>query len=188
MPRRLLLLLILVCVCPLTGAQRRADTRPAAAALSEILKPGLALQDRNGDGAIDFVNARIALSDNPSAAELAAASDIAARLGFETSALNLPLRGDDSAPVIFVGHKSLAGSGAALDAIGGVAGALSIGTLRSSLFAFWYTIRVLSPAILKYTTLGGRGFGGGGSGLSRKAVPPAVSALRSRIRLMTGSR
>ncbi|MGH9143675.1 MAG: hypothetical protein ACRD2I_21270, partial [Vicinamibacterales bacterium] len=104
---------------------RTAPGDPAAASLSEIFKPGVVLQDRNGDGAIDFVDARIVLPGQPSSAEVAAASDIAARLGFETSAMNLPLpvaRGfvaAPSTPTIFVGAKSLAGSGVTLDAIGG---------------------------------------------------------------------
>ncbi|HEX3646216.1 MAG TPA: M14 family metallopeptidase [Vicinamibacterales bacterium] len=124
MNRRLLLALALAAVCPLSGAGQRADTTPAPAPLSDFFKPGVVLQDRNGDGAIDFVDARIVLAEQPSSAELAAASDIAARLGFETSAMNLPLtveRGfqPSDSPTIFVGTKSLAGSGVTLAAIGG---------------------------------------------------------------------
>src|SRR5580704_1705903 len=122
--RRLLLALALAALCPLSGAGQRADTTPVPAALSDFFKPGVVLQDRNGDGAIDFVDARLILAEQPSSVELAAASDIAARLGFETSALNLPLtvaRGYQPAdnPTIFVGAKSLAGSGVTLAAIGG---------------------------------------------------------------------
>ena len=124
--RLLLLALALTAVCPLPGAGQRADPAPAPATLSDFFRTGVVLQDRNGDGAIDFVDARIVLPEQPSSAELAAASDIAARLGFETSAMNLPLavaRGYQPAdtPTIFVGAKSLAGSGATLDAIGGAA-------------------------------------------------------------------
>src|SRR5258707_3826103 len=122
--RRLLLALALAAVCPLSGTGQRADSTPIPAALSAFFKPGTVLQDRNGDGAIDFVDARIVLAEQPSPAELAAASDIAARLGFETSAMNLPLsvaRGfqPGDSPAIFVGAKSLAGSGATLAAISG---------------------------------------------------------------------
>ena len=63
---------------------------PASAALAEFFKPGIVFQDRNGDDAIDFVNARIVLAEQPTAAEIAAAADVAARLGFETSAMNIP--------------------------------------------------------------------------------------------------
>jgi hypothetical protein len=123
--RLLLLALALAAVCPLSGAgQPRTDAPPVPAALSDFFKPGLVFQDRNRDGAIDFVDARIVLSEQPSPAELAAASDVAARLGYETSAMNLPVpvaRGFQASeiPTIFVGAKSLAGSGATLDAVGG---------------------------------------------------------------------
>ena len=124
-PRAILLTVVLATMCPLFGAgQPRAAAPPGTAALSDFFKPGIVLQDRNGDGAIDFVDARIVLPEQPSSGELAAASDVAARLGFETSAMNLPLtvsrgfRPADS-PTIFVGAKSLSGSGVTLDAIGG---------------------------------------------------------------------
>src|SRR5215510_8461726 len=112
------------------GAVGRTQTAPARVALADFFKPGVVLQDRNGDGVVDFINARIALAPEPSDAELAAAADIAARLGFETSAMDLPLvrlkadaatantraagTGVASAsnrtdvPTIFVGVKSLA--------------------------------------------------------------------------------
>src|SRR5712691_12450462 len=70
---------------------RTAPVETVALSLSELFKPGVVFQDRNGDGAIDFVDARLVLSEQPSAGELAAASNIAARLGYETSAMNLPL-------------------------------------------------------------------------------------------------
>src|SRR5471030_1439453 len=94
----LLLALALAAVCPLSGAgQPRAEAPTIPIALSEFFKPGIVFQDRNGDGAIDFVDARIVLPEQPSSGEIAAASDVAARLGFETSAMTLPLtvaRGD----------------------------------------------------------------------------------------------
>src|SRR5438309_11685736 len=70
------------------GRVGRTDTAPPA--LGDFFKPGIVFQDRNGDGAVDFVDARIALADHPTAGELAAAADVAARLGVETSAMNLP--------------------------------------------------------------------------------------------------
>src|SRR5881394_2444574 len=101
----------------------------APAALGDLFKPGGALQDRNGDGAFDFVDARIVLADEPTAGELAAAADVAARLGYETSAMNLPVpRGasaDDAAFSIYIGAKALAQAGASADAIG--VGALKAG-------------------------------------------------------------
>src|SRR3954465_12617789 len=120
-PRFLLLALALAAICPLSGAgQKRADAPPAPAALDDFFKPGIVFQDRNGDGGIEFGDARIVLPEEPSAGEMAAASDVAARLGYETSAITLPvpvLRNDgapqaSASPTIFVGARSLAGTGA----------------------------------------------------------------------------
>ena len=72
-------------------AGRTAPAETAVASLSELFKPGIALQDRNEDGAIDFIDARFVLPEQPGAVELAAASNIAARLGFETSAMDIPV-------------------------------------------------------------------------------------------------
>ena len=116
------LILVLLTAGGAIGRTAPAETTPAS--LSELFKPGVVLQDRNGDGAIDFVDVRIVLPEQPSSGELAAASDVAARLGYETSAMNLPVtvaRGyqPGDSPTIFVGAKSLSGSGMSLDAIGG---------------------------------------------------------------------
>ncbi len=78
-----------------------APTRPAD--LASLFTPGSVLQDRNGDGFVDFINARIVLAEKPSAADVSAAADVAARFGFETMAMNLPM------PVT----SSASGSGAA---------------------------------------------------------------------------
>src|SRR2546429_7902971 len=77
---------------------RGQSVQPEAASigLSDFFRPGVVFLDTNEDGAVDFVNARIVLPAHPSAAELAAAADVAARLGFETSAMDLPL---DKVPV-----------------------------------------------------------------------------------------
>lgn len=48
-------------------------------------------QDRNGDGIVDYLNARIYVPDVPTPQELAAAANIAARLAFETTSMDLPI-------------------------------------------------------------------------------------------------
>jgi zinc carboxypeptidase len=111
--KRVCVVILVVCATGDTG-RTAEDTAPTS--LSEFFAPGTVFQDRNGDGAVDFVNARIVLPEHPTAGELAAAADIAARLGFETSAMDLPLdarsaRRSNPQPSIFVGAKSLAGSG-----------------------------------------------------------------------------
>ena len=115
----------------LAGAVGRTAPGDAVspAALGDLFKPGGALQDRNGDGAIDFVDVRIVLADEPTAGELAAAADVAARLGYETSAMNLPVphgaSEGDAAFSIYLGAKALSQAGASADAIG--VGALKAG-------------------------------------------------------------
>src|SRR5262249_11747057 len=117
--------LLLIVISTSIGRSAPADTNPLA--LSEFFRPGVIFQDRNGDGVVDYVTARVMLPEAPTAAEVAAAADVAARLGFETTAMNLPLRGgpppagaSDSSdePTIFIGAKSLARAGIAPDAIG----------------------------------------------------------------------
>jgi hypothetical protein len=138
MKRLSLVLLVIVS----SGTFGRTAPGDPAVSLSEFFKPGVVFQDRNGDGAVDFVNARIVLPDSPSASELSAAADVAARLGFETSAMDLPVvrlkpettaanatspimsgvnptGASRAAPAIFVGARSLAGTGVAVAALGG---------------------------------------------------------------------
>jgi len=52
--------------------------------LEDLFSRGFLLEDRNGDGLTDFVNAWLVLGEAPSPAVVAAASDVAAQLGFET--------------------------------------------------------------------------------------------------------
>jgi hypothetical protein len=81
--------------------------------LRNVFAPGYILQDRNGDDVIDFVNAKIVLPTGATEAELAAAANLAARLGYETSASNLDLGVFDSPrangfeqPVILIGARN----------------------------------------------------------------------------------
>jgi hypothetical protein len=78
--------------------------------VEDIFSPGFILEDRNGDGVIDFVNAELELGESPSPAAAAAASDVAARLGFETMAMNLPLTGSRAGAVIAIGTRPPAGA------------------------------------------------------------------------------
>src|SRR5262249_55534471 len=127
---------LLVCAAP---AGRGDQPATAPASIADFFRPGVVLLDTNGDGAIDFVNARIVLAEHPSAAELASAANISARLGFETSAMNLPLprrpagsrsgrpagAPRDDGPSVFVGSAPLAAIGVTAASIGG--GALKPG-------------------------------------------------------------
>src|SRR5262245_61828958 len=90
-PSAMTRLSILVIVLLSTAVGYTQPAAPARPDISAFFKPGVVFQDRNGDGVVDFVDARVALAESPTAGELAAAADVAARLGFETSAMDLPV-------------------------------------------------------------------------------------------------
>jgi len=59
--------------------------------LSSIFNPGYILLDKNDDSVIDFVNTKIVVPDDPTETHLVCAANILARLGYETSGMNLDL-------------------------------------------------------------------------------------------------
>jgi hypothetical protein len=130
--RFLQLLTIAALLAPLGSAGRVAEAQAPAPTLSEFFKPGLVFQDRNGDGVVDYVSARIALAERPTPGETAAAAAVAARLGFETTAMNLPVprftgsgASDESGAAgeatVYIGAKSLPKSATAGDGLGAAA-------------------------------------------------------------------
>jgi hypothetical protein len=99
------------------GPDGRLATTPRAAAdapsLVTIWSTGGLVEDRNGDKIPDFVAASIVLPDTPSADDIAAAADVAARLGHETLAMDLPVRRNaDGGPAIAIGPQAAARVGA----------------------------------------------------------------------------
>ncbi len=83
-----------------------AGQTDARLSLASLYVPGAALEDTNDDGVADRVRARIVLADDASGAEVAAAAEIAARLGLETVAMDLPL-GGESGFAIAIGSGAL---------------------------------------------------------------------------------
>ena len=74
--------------------QPPAAAAPAAGleSLSSLFPgPSVALSDTNGDNLSDAVAARVIVPSQPTADDVEAAANIAARLGYETTALSLPL-------------------------------------------------------------------------------------------------
>ena len=69
----------------------QADTAATELRLETVFDRGAVFQDRNGDEVTDFVSARFVLGESPTASDVAAAANVAARFGFETMALDLPL-------------------------------------------------------------------------------------------------
>jgi hypothetical protein len=97
-----------VAVALLAGgaAPRTEQAPPPLPDLAVQLQTGGLLGDRNEDGVVDFLNAHLVVGESPTAGEVAAASSIAARLGFETAALTLPL-GDQGVPIV-IGQSGIA--------------------------------------------------------------------------------
>ncbi|MCJ7630274.1 MAG: hypothetical protein MUO50_18015, partial [Longimicrobiales bacterium] len=95
-PPSLAVLLPLVLAWPsLLGAQIPASQRQPRPLtdLRAVLDTGVVLQDRNGDRVVDDLELQILLSPQPTEAEVAAAANLAARFGYETSATDLGIVG-----------------------------------------------------------------------------------------------
>src|SRR5260370_4263084 len=73
-----------------------ADVRGAHSLTAIVGAQGLT-RDTNGDGLADTVAARVIVPASPTLGEVEAATHLAARLGYETTALTLPLVIRDSA-------------------------------------------------------------------------------------------
>ena len=88
--RRLVVALALVLGCvPLAFRHPvRADT-PGTRSVTAIV--GQLIRDTNGDGLADAVAARVIVPASPTIGEVEAGTNLAARLGYETTALTLPL-------------------------------------------------------------------------------------------------
>ena len=149
MHRFFLRLTAVLALAPTAGAVHVAEPAGPAAALSDFFKPGTVFQDRNGDGVVDFVSAQIVLGDKPTAGEIAAAADVAARLGFETTAMNIPVPRPS---------QGSAGSGSGSGVAQAVRSASDLGA------TVCIGARALSRSGLSADNLGSLGLGAGGVG------------------------
>src|SRR5579883_3404639 len=87
--------------------------QPSAASshLSDPFAAGWFVTDTNGDGIVDFIPGKIVVPDHPTAAQNAAAADLAARAGFASTGLTPPVviaASDDrkDGPRIYVGRPA----------------------------------------------------------------------------------
>ncbi|HUF69759.1 MAG TPA: hypothetical protein VMM79_14035, partial [Longimicrobiales bacterium] len=101
-----------------------AQAGPGAPAdVRDVFARGFLVEDRNGDDLTDFVRTRIVLPVSPTVDEVAAAANIAARLGYETSALDMGIaaRGETAfdVPVVIIGGRTSFGSAAIAGLWGG---------------------------------------------------------------------
>src|SRR5215471_11086336 len=93
MRTRLLLAALLgsLAILPLAqGGGVRADAR-SPLSLTALVAAGSLTRDTNGDGLADAVPARVIVPAAAVLADVEAATNLSARLGYETTALSLPL-------------------------------------------------------------------------------------------------
>ncbi len=83
---------------------------PPASHLADPFATGWMLVDTNGDGIADFIEGKIVVAPRSSEAENAAAANLAARLGYGSTGITLPLvvtSSDGTGPRIWVGKDAL---------------------------------------------------------------------------------
>ena len=103
----------LLAASPLTA---QPPATPPPLDLATLFEFGHLLLDENGDGVPDRLGAALVFAPDPTDAERAAAAEIAARLGFEAMALDLPLRrGQQPGRIgILIGHRAVEAAGLAV--------------------------------------------------------------------------
>jgi len=88
----LVVLTVFVGSRPLSVGTSTLAQRPELTGLASIYSIAAgAVRDTNGDGLADSVAARVVLPAEPSVEDIEGAANIAGRLGFETTALTLPV-------------------------------------------------------------------------------------------------
>lgn len=105
---------LFVVALPLAAAGGAAQrTASPVTGLEALFTPGPIFQDRNDDGVVDSVDAAIVVGEASELDDVAAAADVAARLGFETMAMDLPLPEAAGAGVagILVGRQAVEEAG-----------------------------------------------------------------------------
>jgi hypothetical protein len=104
--------LLAVTLCAAGQPAPQAKPAPPASPLENAFQKGWMLVDTNGDGIANFLRGHVVVPANPTEAENAAAANLAARLGYGTSGLTLPVvesapQAAGSDPQILVGSGAL---------------------------------------------------------------------------------
>jgi hypothetical protein len=89
-------------IAGLSGGGHGAETPAAASDLSALFKLGGTIADTNGDTFADAATFRFVLPPHPTAAQIAAAANIAARIGHETSSMDIPVQRAGEGPGIAI--------------------------------------------------------------------------------------
>ena len=87
-------LFLIILLKPISSVFTQEPADPPAVEMRDVgtvLESGYILQDRNGDSVTDYIHTRIIVPKNPSEIHLVCAANIAARLGYETSGMDLDL-------------------------------------------------------------------------------------------------
>ena len=109
------------------AAQTVTPPVPVESPIENAFQLGLIVQDTNGDKIADAICGRVLVPNSSSAAENTSAANLAARLGFETTALSLPIVTASSTPAksscaqpmnFWVGRQSISGPGSVDDLLG----------------------------------------------------------------------
>jgi len=139
-PRRAWLLWAGALCLAATALGAQAPVPASVPGLADTFALGRFVEDRSGDGWADSVSARLVLGQAPSASVVAAAADIAGRLGLETMAMNLPLSTATTGRAIVVGDAGLVEAGVARDTLG-------VGSLAAGEGAVVATMAAGAPAV-----------------------------------------
>ncbi|MHB8676473.1 MAG: M14 family zinc carboxypeptidase [Candidatus Acidiferrales bacterium] len=116
MPRALYCVCACFFIAALSGGggspAKAPPAAPRAAPLPNAFATGWVLVDTNGNGIADTVRGQIVVPAEPSAAENAAAANLAARLGYGSTGLTLPIvvnaaRAPKGSPKIYVGRGAV---------------------------------------------------------------------------------
>jgi len=107
-----ILVLVLAMACAFAWQGPPAAVATAQDRVADAFATGWMLTDTNGDGIADFISGKVVLPDRPTAAENAAAANLAARLAFGSTGLTLPLvvtaaAGTGDGPRIWVGKNAV---------------------------------------------------------------------------------
>ena len=165
----------------------QADTSRAGH-LADPFAAGWMLSDTNGDEIIDFISGKVVLPAHPTAAQNAAAADLAARLGYATTGFTPPVViTRRRRPVGWPTHLCRAGRGA-VEVLGCGGGAIRIACCRwKAAYSRWRTTSSCWAAMMprcwprrKRTRRAPRTSGGLPAKRSPRSAGLATRARRSR--------